>query len=551
MSLLTERLLNAQYHSHEEVCCCGEECCCHDHEEKEIEQQLSEEEIEKIIEERYSEKDEKTKGFIRKSIKIHGTKYDYSETTFVRSKDKVTIICPVEGHGSFSIFSSDHLRTNKICGCPICGRLRVIEKRRDTKEEFIRKSKEKYPNQLDYSKVNYVNSRTRVILICKKHNIEFEILPSAHLSNRFGCPECSREKKSRLYNKNESNPRWTFKWFVDESIKKYGNKFDYSKAEKEFVNSNTPVTIICPIHGEFKMSPRVHLKLTKTGCPTCGHDLMVKNKSFSTESFIKLAEERFPNKFDYSKVIYTKAKDKVLLRCIHDLEFWITPDHLFNDRHGCPECAKEATGQFRKYSIAELQEHFDCIYGEKVFIILPNQEYKDRKTDITVFDIRWNEYFTTKPAYLLNGTGNPNHRDTMPKGERLVSEWCNKNNIIVDPTRKLTGTGISGRNNNGYVFVDFKITYKDTPIIIEYNGIQHYKYIPFFHDTLEDFRKQLRRDKEVRDYCERNQIKFIEIPYTIIDTGVSDFLTKTIIENIDPYTLVDYDSLYKIDDNST
>ena len=96
------------------------------------------------------------------------------------------------------------------------------------------------------------------------------------------------------------------------------------------------------------------------------------------------------------------------------------------------------------------------------------------------------------------------------------------------------------------------ITYNNTPVIIEYNGKQHYKYIPFFHDTLEDFKKQLRRDKEVRDYCERNQIKFIEIPYTIIDTEVSEFLTKTIIENIDPHTLIDYDSLYVIEeDNST
>ena len=67
MSYLTERLLNAQYHNHEEDCCCGEECCCHDHEEKEIEQQ-------------YSEKDEKTKEFIRKGLRKFGDRFDYSKS---------------------------------------------------------------------------------------------------------------------------------------------------------------------------------------------------------------------------------------------------------------------------------------------------------------------------------------------------------------------------------------------------------------------------------------------------------------------------------------
>lgn len=49
---------------------------------------------------------------------------------------------------------------------------------------------------------------------------------------------------------------------------------------------------------------------------------------------------------------------------------------------------------------------------------------------------------------------------------------------------------------------------------IEYNGLQHYKKVDYFHKTDEGFLKQLNRDNEVRKYCKENNIILIEIPYT-------------------------------------
>jgi len=547
MGYLRDRLIGT---IHKEDCCCGDCNCEHEHNHQE--EHLSEEEIEQIINEKYSEKDEKTKKFIRRSLKIHGLKYDYSKTIYIRSKDKVTMTCPIVGHGDFSIFPHDHLRTNRDCGCPTCGKIRTMMKRRDTQDEFIEKSKKLYPERLDYSKVNYINSRTKVILICKKHGTEFKIFPSSHLKGNFGCPNCVSEllSEERKKHKGEKMVYWDYSRFEAAGKEKFNDKFDYSKAKDEFTGFLTPVTIICPEHGEFKQSPRNHLAST-TGCPFCGHDMMVKNKSFATEDFISIAEQKFPGKFDYSKVNYTKAKDKVIIRCIkHDIEFLITPDDFFNGVHGgCPECAKEGTGMSRKYTILELQKEIDLIYGDGVYII-PDQIYKDTGTEISVFDIEWNETFMIRPSYLLCGRGNPNHRSTIPRGELLVRKWCDDNDIKFNSLTKVTGDGITGRNESGYVIVDFIIDYENTKIFIEYNGEQHYKRVPFFHKTLEEFEKQLRRDEELRNYCTNNNIKLIEIPYVITD--VSDFLTKTIIENIDPHALINYESLYVLDnDNST
>lgn len=58
-------------------------------------------------------------------------------------------------------------------------------------KNFIQKSKDKFGDKFDYSKVNYVNSKTPVILICKEHG-EFQMTPKGHFSSITGCVECSK-----------------------------------------------------------------------------------------------------------------------------------------------------------------------------------------------------------------------------------------------------------------------------------------------------------------------------------------------------------------------
>ena len=50
-------------------------------------------------------------------------------------------------------------------------------------------------------------------------------------------------------------------------------------------------------------------------------------------------------------------------------------------------------------------------------------------------------------------------------------------------------------------------------IAIEYNGIQHYKFVEHFHRTLENFEYQLKLDIQKREYLLLRGIKVIDIPY--------------------------------------
>lgn len=77
-------------------------------------------------------------------------------------------------------------------------------------------------------------------------------MPMKHLSGH-GCPKCSR-----TFTSTED--------FVNKAKLIHGNKYDYSKTL--FTNANTPVTIICPEHGEFKQLPYVHA-IMGSGCQKC------------------------------------------------------------------------------------------------------------------------------------------------------------------------------------------------------------------------------------------------------------------------------------------
>lgn len=77
----------------------------------------------------------------------------------------------------------------------------IMAKSKETlKLEFIAKAKTKFGDKFDYSKVDYITSRTPVIIICPEHG-EFTMNPSSHLNSPTGCKECSKHvprKKAKL-----------------------------------------------------------------------------------------------------------------------------------------------------------------------------------------------------------------------------------------------------------------------------------------------------------------------------------------------------------------
>ena len=194
-----------------------------------------------------------TEQFIKEAKIAHDNKYNYSKTQYVNAKTKVCIICPK--HGEFWQYPNTHLNSK---GCPKCSNERLWDNRKDktTKDGFIQKAREIHGNKYDYSKIEYINTSTKVCIICPEHG-EFWQTPSAHLSGQ-GCPKCGKHHLSIL-----------FRDTIDEFVKKaniiHNNRYDYSKVE--YIRGNDKVCIICPEHGEFWQTPNNHLQ--GHGCPKC------------------------------------------------------------------------------------------------------------------------------------------------------------------------------------------------------------------------------------------------------------------------------------------
>jgi len=244
-----------------------------------------------------------TKEVIERGKKIYGDVYDYSKTTYVNIDTKFTVICPK--HGEFKV-RPDHFFDGH--GCPKCGSERGGDKNRSTTEEFIEKAQKIHGNKYDYSKVEYIDAKIKVCIVCPTHGMFWQT-PDAHLSGE-DCPKCVH--RSYKYSTEE---------FIEIAKKIHGDKYDYSKVE--YINRRTPICIICPIHGEFWQKPQEHFK--GHGCPICNESRLEREiKLLLDENDIEYeAQKKFVwlrNKYPMSVDFYI-PKYNIAIECQGEQHF--------------------------------------------------------------------------------------------------------------------------------------------------------------------------------------------------------------------------------------
>lgn len=192
-----------------------------------------------------------------------------------------------------------------------------------SKEEFVKKAQSVHGDFYDYRNTVYVNTRTKVKIICPIHG-EFEQTPNDHLRGK-GCKECSRLKKSLKQRDS-----------LDEFVIKAKEKFpDYNYDNVVYINRQTKCKFSCPIHGEFEQTP--NNLLNGHGCPKCGISVRTKKHTSTKNDFIEKAKILHGDFYDYSKTEYVNNHTKVCIICPEHGEFWQTPNaHLAGD--GCTKC---------------------------------------------------------------------------------------------------------------------------------------------------------------------------------------------------------------------
>ena len=129
--------------------------------------------------------------------------------------------------------------------------------RRLTTEQWVERAIHAHGDKYDYSKVDYLGSKTKVTVICPIHG-ESDQNPSEHLRTS-GCRMCGIEimkKKTRL-----TTDQW-----VAQAKEIHGDKYDYS--ETIYTKMSQKLRVICPIHGSFEQWPQ---NTHRAGC-SCGEE---------------------------------------------------------------------------------------------------------------------------------------------------------------------------------------------------------------------------------------------------------------------------------------
>ncbi|MBQ5971356.1 MAG: hypothetical protein IJL45_02985 [Prevotella sp.] len=320
-----------------------------------------------------------------------------------------------------------------------------------TTEEFIKRAREVHGDRYDYSKVEYVNSKEKVTIICPEHG-EFPQTPQKHLYGQ-GCPKCGNK------------PKITTEEFIKKAQAMHGNKYDYSKVE--YVDAQTDVCIICKQHGEFWQRPSHHT--AGRGCKKCATEVNAgklrywtetkcyeeafrykdmksfrtqsedaynaalkhhwlknytwlsykidvsnpkkKRQSYTQEEIIKKLRSIFSDRYSYEKVEYKAMKVPITLVCherdadgVEHGEFSMRPDNIFSSNQACPKCCDARRSKLQRKPVEKFIEEATKVHGG--LYEYHKVEYVNGKTKVCIVCPIHGEFWQS-PTNHLKGKGCP------------------------------------------------------------------------------------------------------------------------------------------------
>lgn len=216
-------------------------------------------------------------------------------------------------------------------------------------------------------------------------------------------------------------------------------------------------------------------------------------KKITSESFKEKANEVHNNLYDYSLVDYKGCYEKVKIICSKHGIFEQTPkDHLKGQ--GCPYC-KGGKKDTKEGFIKKAKEVFGNFYDYSLV------NYVNTSIPVKIKCLKCNRIIERPPNAFLQGRGCSHGKKSF--GEEIITQILEEKEIEFK--REYIFEEISPLR------FDFYIPEKNT--VIEFQGLQHYEPREIWGG--EEYLKKLQaNDKRKKEFCKKNGIRFLEIPYT-------------------------------------
>ena len=383
-----------------------------------------------------------------------------------------------------------------------------------TRAQFIADARSKYGDDYDYSRVEYVDSKTRITIFCRRHQRWFDdATPNTHLSKHKSCKHCEFERRSAVRHSNtrefiekaikkhgatygydrvdyQGNKKYVDIWcnkcadyfpqspnshlnghgcdtcgqkrasynrrlgkakWVERCITMHGLKYDYSLVPDDLMVTGDKVKIVCPVDDHPPFEQDANNHQWGSGCSRCS-----KNFRYDTESYIAAAKKKYGDKYDYSATEYLGCDYYVVVRCIeHDHEFSLLAySHLYGS--GCRICGGNQPLDTESFvAKAQLVHGHKYDYRETVY-------GKNNKEKVSILCPLHQRPFTPKAIDHLNGSGCPL---CLNKGEALVGELLSKAGVDFKSQHSI-------RFDDTVRIYDFLLP--GYGLLIERDGEQHY-----------------------------------------------------------------------------
>jgi hypothetical protein len=253
------------------------------------------------------------------------------------------------------------------------------------------------------------------------------------------------------------------------------------------------------VHGVFEQKVSEHID--GRGCRKCSAKIVAEESKPTIDDVIAGFREIHGGVFDYSKVAYITAKDKVEIVCPVHGSFWQTPSSHIKG-HGCSKCSALERGKESRLSKREVLQMFKEKHGD--LFDYSKVIYKGRKRKVEITCLKHGSFWQT-PSNHLNGNGCP--KCLSSRGEIIISSFLKSMHVNYVRQKKFSAC----KNINPLRFDFYLPEYR---LLIEYQGRQHYEAIDFFGGEKGLIDRQ-KRDQIKRDFVsKRTDLQLLEIKYS-------------------------------------
>lgn len=323
---------------------------------------------------------------------------------------------------------------------------------------------------------------------------------------KYSCKRCSGIKRNELRDKSKY-----FNLFLDKC--KEHDCTPISTID-DYVNAYSKLKFVCPKHG---LQEITYVSIySGCWCNLCGFDLSSEKISLSIDEVIKRVESKNGNKLlNPEEYINIKAENLRIICGSCGNEFTTSLSSINNSDGACLKCAHKKTRESLILSSEEVKRRIDSVNGN---ILLNPEDYKGNS--ISNLKIKCGEcgeaYITTLANYEYNQKircDKCSQRISVP--ERKVMEIFHKFNISYEYNHRFDDC------RGKYRPLPFDFYLEAIKTIVETDGQHHYR--PIW--GVEHFTRTKEYDKIKNQYCLKNNIHLIRIPYWDFD-NIEQILIK-------------------------